>query len=244
LKAHDDDISDVKKAEYLGDILNQEGTIDDTIKSRKDKSIGKTSQIISILSSIGFGMFYMDIALMLRDSMLINGILTNSEVWYNMKEEHLRILEAADEDLMRQTLKAHSKTALEVFYLETGKIPIRFIISKRRLMYLWQILRLDEEELHKKVYNVQKLKTTKGDWYEMIESEKEKYQINLTDEEIVHMSINRLKNLVDKKINLCTFQYLKRKVESHSKSMNILNEAKDNKMNKRKQYLKENMIHK
>jgi hypothetical protein len=62
--------------------------------------------------------------------------------------------------------------------------------------------------------------------------------INLTDEEIVQMSKNRFKNLVDKKINLFAFQYLKRKAESHSKSMNILNEAKDNNMNKQKKVFK------
>ena len=58
------------------------------------------------------------------------------------------------------------------------------------------------------------------------------------------MNKNRFKNLVDKKINLFAFKCLKRKAESHSKSMNILNEAKDNNMNKRKKYLKENMFHK
>ena len=111
----------MKKAEYLGDILNQEGTIDDTIKSRKDKYIGKISQITSILSSISFEMFYIDIAMMLKDSMLINGILTNSEVWYTLKEEHFKILETADEDLMRQIFKAHSKTALKIFISKLAK---------------------------------------------------------------------------------------------------------------------------
>ena len=63
--------------------------------------------------------------------MLINGIITNAEVWYNVNEEHYKILEAADKDLFRNIFNAHSKTASELFYLETGKIPIRFVISKR-----------------------------------------------------------------------------------------------------------------
>ena len=181
LKAHDDDIKDVKSASYLGDILNEEGSIEDTIASRSDKSIGRISQITSILSSISLGMFYMDIALVIRDSMFLNGILTNSEVWYNMKDEHFKVLEAADNDLMRKIFKAHSKTACELFFLETGKIPIRYIVSKRRLMYLWHILKQKDDELIRKVYNAQKLKCTKGDWYEMIQSEKAKYEINETD---------------------------------------------------------------
>jgi hypothetical protein len=77
LKAHNETISNVKKATYLGDILNEEGTIDDTVASRKDKGVGKNSQICSILNCISLGMFFIDIAMILRDSMLINGILTN-----------------------------------------------------------------------------------------------------------------------------------------------------------------------
>ena len=84
-------MSEVSKAKYLGDILNEEGNIDDTIEDRKNKSIGRINQITSILSSISLGFFYMDIGLVFRESMLINGILTNSEVWYNVGEDHFFI---------------------------------------------------------------------------------------------------------------------------------------------------------
>jgi hypothetical protein len=63
---------DVKTASYLGDIINENGTMDDTIKSRADISIGKTSQIISILSSVSLDMFYMDIALNLWEAIFRN----------------------------------------------------------------------------------------------------------------------------------------------------------------------------
>ena len=186
LKVHENDMKEVRKAAYLGDILNE-----DTIDDRKNKSIGRVNQITSILSSISFGFFYMDIALVLRESMLLNGILTNSEVWYNVKNEHIKVLESADKDLMRKILDAHSKTATELFFLETGKIPIQFVISKRRLNYLWQILTRTNDELIKKVYTTQKVDTTKGDWFEKIENEKVKYAIDLTDEEISKMSKGR-----------------------------------------------------
>ena len=132
LKAHEENIKDVTHAVYLGDILNQEGTINDTIEDRKNKSIGKINQITTILSTISFGMFYMDTALILREAMLLNGIMTNSEVWYIVKEEHIKTLESADNELLRKVFNAHSKTAIELFFIETAKIPVRFILSKRR----------------------------------------------------------------------------------------------------------------
>ena len=111
--------------------------------------------------------------------MLVNVILTNCEVWLNVKEDYLKTLEAADNELMRKIFNAHSKTACELFFLETAKIPIRLLISKRRLMYLWHLLRRNEEELIKKVYQTQKVKTTNGDWFQMIHYEKEKYNREL-----------------------------------------------------------------
>ena len=83
----------VKSAAYLGDILNEDGNIDDTVLARKDRSIGRISQIMSILDSISLGMFYMDISLILRESMLLNGILPNTEVWYNLKDDHITLLD-------------------------------------------------------------------------------------------------------------------------------------------------------
>ena len=244
LKAHDMDIKEVKSAAYLGDILNEEGTIDDTIASRKDKSIGKNSQISSILSGMTFGMYFMDVALILRESMLLNGILTNSEVWYGVKEEHLTALESADNDLMRKIFGAHSKTATELFFIETAKLPIRFVISKRRLMYLWNILKQNQNELIRKVFNAQKLVKTKGDWFDMINKEREKYGIEETHEEISKMSKFRFKRIVDKKINSFAFQYLKEKAAKHEKSLKILKTIETKSSLKRQPYLKGNVFNK
>ena len=244
LKAHDENIKDVKSALYLGDILNQEGTMDDTIADRKNKIIGKISQIATILSSISFGMFFMDTALILREAMLLNGILTNCEVWYTVKEEHMKSLESADNDLLRKVFNAHCKTAIELFFIETAKIPIRFIFSKRRLLYLWTILKHNENELIQKVYNAQKIVQTKGDWFTMLKEERMKYGIEQTDEEISKMTKYRFKALVNKKVNCYTFKYLKQKASTHEKSLKILEGIKNDKVMKRQSYLEENVLNK
>ena len=64
---------------------------------------------------------------------MINGILFNSEVWYGVKKKEIEILESIDESYLRQMFVAHSKTAKEAFYLESGKVPLRYIIKSRRL---------------------------------------------------------------------------------------------------------------
>ena len=144
--------------------------------------------------------------------------------------------------MMRKIFNAHHTTDCEIFFLETAKIPIRFVISKRRLLYLWHILHRDESELVRKVYEVQKIKMTKGDWFEMIQNEKKKCNITLSDEEIVNTSKFKFKHLVEKKVNTYAFEYLKEKASVHSKSFKILEEVKFKSRMTRKLYFKENTL--
>ena len=50
------------------------------IRKRVGKGLGIISQIISILETVSFGMYYFEIAMTLREFMFVNGILTNSDI--------------------------------------------------------------------------------------------------------------------------------------------------------------------
>ena len=121
--------------------------------------------------------------------MFINGTLTNSECWYNVNKKHLETLESGDLMLIRKLIKGHSKTAKEAFYLETGLLPTKFIIQKRKLMFLWNILQRNENELVKKVYNTQNIIATTGDWAISVKDDRIELGITETDEEISKMPI-------------------------------------------------------
>ena len=89
-------------------------------------------------------------------------------------------------------------------------------------MYLWTILKQKDDQLIRKTYNAQQLKTTKGDWYEMVQGEKRKFSINLTDQEISQISRYKFKKIVDKNVGSYAFESLKVKASTHSKSLDIL----------------------
>ena len=106
LKAHGNTVEGVQSASYLGDVINSDCLIDDTIKFRRNKSIGIKNQFSVILNSVSFGFYYAEIAFILREALFVNGILTNSEVWYGIKRKHIATLEAADADIMRMIFGA------------------------------------------------------------------------------------------------------------------------------------------
>ena len=100
-------MKNVSQATYLGDVISETWTIDETIIQRGQKATGIISQISSILSSICLGSYNFDIALVMREAKFVNAILTNSEVWHSFQMKHIESLEKSDLELLRKILKAH-----------------------------------------------------------------------------------------------------------------------------------------
>ena len=48
----------------------------------------------------------MHIAMKLREVMVMNGILYNSEAWHGVNQSHVKTLQAIDNNLLRKFLKA------------------------------------------------------------------------------------------------------------------------------------------
>ena len=53
---------------------------------------------------------------------------------------------------------------------------------------MWNILKCSENELIKKMYNAQKVASIRNDWFKLLESERQKYDIVQTDDQISKMS--------------------------------------------------------
>ena len=49
-----------------------------------------------MLEMVSFGEHYMEIVLLLRESIFLNGILTNAEIWYSLTENQIQEFESLD----------------------------------------------------------------------------------------------------------------------------------------------------
>ena len=199
LKIHNDEMNESNKQKYLGDFIDRTGKIGSTIDDR-NKGYGMAAEIIAIVNDIPLGQFKMEIGLKLREAMLISGLLFNSEAWHNISEAEIRKFEIVDEHLLRSLVGAHAKTPLEFLYLETGSIPIRFILSCRRMIYLQTILKRSNLELTKRIYMKQKQSPTKGDFYCLVVKDFEMIGKTLNETEIMNTSKYSYKNEIKQKI--------------------------------------------
>ena len=106
LKVHNDIMHDSQKEKYLGDIVDKSGKIRNTIEDRRNKGYGTVAEILAIINEIPLGQYKMEIGLKLREAMLINGMLFNSEAWHGVTDTELRILEVVDEHLLRSLVRS------------------------------------------------------------------------------------------------------------------------------------------
>ena len=222
---------------YLGDVISTDGKNIKNVKSRVSKGKGIVSRILAILDSIPLGQFYFEVALLLRNSLLVSSMLSNSEAWYNVKQAELNLLETIDHQFLRSILKAPKSTALEMLYLELGCIPFSKIIMKRRILFAHYILNEKENSLLNRFFKTQLTNKHKKDWVTQVQNDLSKLDICQDFESLKQLKRVNLKCLLDKAIKEHAFQELTKKKENHSKVMNIKHKTLE-----MQKYLKTNKI--
>ena len=207
----------VKESKYLGDLISTDGKNHKNILERKGKGLGIVLQISQMLEEIYFGPYEIEVALTLRKSLFLNGILTNCEAWYGLTNTDVKTLEQVDESLLRKILGAPLNTPKCMLYLETGCTPINFIIISRRLMFLHYILKEDRNSIVSKVFYAQLSNPVKNDWAVTYKEDLEKLQIDLQLEDIRNLSKYSFKKIVKEKISQFAFKALTNEQRNLSK---------------------------
>ena len=138
---------------YLGDMVSVKGN-DENIKFRRKIGFQALSEMMAVLKEVAAG-FYISIGIIFRDAILVSKLLLNSEVWHGLTVKQTESLEQLDRIYLRNILKAHPKVGLECLYIDAGKMPLRYHIKFRRMMYLWQILHLEKAELVSRIFTSQ-----------------------------------------------------------------------------------------
>ena len=101
---------------YLGDLISTDAKNIKNILARKSKGQGIIKAILSKLEDIWFGTYYFEVAIMFRQSLFLNSILHNSEVWYNLNTKEIQELASVDTEVSTPTC---------MLFLKLGCIPLR-----------------------------------------------------------------------------------------------------------------------
>ena len=217
-------IEETTEEKYLGDIISNDGRNIKNIRSRIAKGKGIVSKIISILDALPLGNSYFEIGLILRDSLLTSSILCNSETWYNITKAEMELLETVVTLLLQRILNAPKSTPKEMYYLELGCIPYRNLIQKKRLMFLFYILKQDPITMIYKCFESQKNHGTSKDWVNTVVQDLKDLNIDKNFEEIKIMKKHDFRRIVLQSIKKKAMQHLEDRKSQHSKVKHLKHE--------------------
>ena len=91
---------------YLGDLISKDGKNTKNIKARIRKGTGIVEKIMTMLEGIPFGKFYFEIAIILRNSLLISSLLCNSEAWYKLDKRRFEFTGNCRYTLVKKSVKS------------------------------------------------------------------------------------------------------------------------------------------
>ena len=199
----------VEKDKYVGDIITNDSKHTKNVMTRRSKGMGVIGEIICILDGLTLGSHYFSTAMMMRQSMLVQVLLSNSETWLRLTKNDLSKLESVDRMFFRRIFQVPNSTPLSFLYLETGSVPLRFIMKMRRVMYLHHILTRREDALITRTFWAQVQQPAKGDWCIVVREDLDAIGLGyLSYEDIRNMEEEALRMLLQIKVRETAFTKL------------------------------------
>ena len=189
-------------------MISCDGSNTENVTARVQRGYGTVKDIVRMLDRMCLGPFMYQKAVVLRNSMLVGTLLSCSEAWYNITEKELVQLEQVDKYLWCNLLEVARTVPYDLICLELGLEPIRFIIMRRRLMYLQHIMKQKETSLIKNFFLTQMKSLKKKDWGKTIIEDLKYLEINITYTQIEHIPIETFKNMVKNQIKYKSLKYL------------------------------------
>ena len=143
---------------------------------------------MNLLKQVSFGHHYVEIALLLRQSLFLGSILNNVEVMYGMTKTDMLEFDNLDILLLRRILNSPSSTPKESYYLELGISPPSILIKSKRINYLHYLLKKRSSEMLSMFFNAQRRNPCKGDWINSVKQDLVDFGIAFDTENIINTS--------------------------------------------------------
>ena len=213
-------MEEVSEWVYLGCVISNQANNLGQIRNVKNKSIGTIRKIFGYLVQMKLGNYYFECSLIFDNVILRSSILYASETLYNLTETETRQIERIEESYLRQVMKTGRTCPLSEIYLSVGQRPVRYEITRRRLLFLKYILNQDENSITNIFLNIQLKHKRSGDWVSNCQKDIESLKLYMSFQQIKEMKITEFKKVLFKRINEHAFSYLMSKRKS--KGTNII----------------------
>ena len=167
------------------------------------------------------GHYYFRTAIILHESLLVNGVMTSSEAWHNLTSTDMNELMKIDKMFGQTLFSTPFSTPATSYFLELGILPLSSILKGRRLNFLKYLVSQDSSSMLYKVFWIQWSESNAGDLAHQMKQDLMDLEIDCSLCEIKSISKNKFKKLVKKKLTEFTFKQLLKQAGIYSKLKNL-----------------------
>ena len=166
-------------------------------------------KIKNALIKRSYGNYSFKSALLMREALLIGGLLSNAETWTNITQSNILKLTQPDKKLHRALLSTTGNPSKVFICSELRVIPERYAIMKKKLMnFLHYILNESMTSIVRQVYDTQKVDSRKGDFFNLVQKDFKECNIKMTDKEIKAYSKRTMKIFITQTVKEKAFSDL------------------------------------
>ena len=214
-------MKNVHNKKYLGSIISNDMGNKINIVEKTNRGVGIVNKIRTTLIERPYGKYTYKAAALMREGLLLSSMLNNSESWIDITKQDIEKLEKPDKILIRSILGSQGNPSTVFMYLELGFLPVKYVIMKKRLNFLKYILNENMNTMLRKVYEVLKTDSRKGDFVDLVQHDLNDLEIELSENEIQNTTKVQWKRFINIKVKEAAFQYLIAENNEKSKTKHI-----------------------
>ena len=210
----------VQKIVYLGDVVNSKGSNSDLIADRIQRGKSAMIRTEALVRETRLGVYTISVHLLLYQSLFISAMTFNSQAWSNVKVSEINELEKLQLKCLKKILQVPTSTPNSFTFLEFGQLPVRYILHRNQLTFLYHIVHLDDNDPVKRMWESQRRLKGEKNWWFAVEISMQKYGITLED--VNSKSKDSFKNYIKKKIREEALSDLGKECASKSKTKHLV----------------------
>ena len=160
---------------YLGEVINEKGTNDDTIKKKERKAKSVTLAIQKLSHKAGF--MRNSVAEKLIKTTLLPILTYGTETWPKMSKREEQEMEKIQKDALYQIYGMKRSTPYEAFLSEIGVLTINNQIKIKKLMLFFDLKHSDDSRIAKQILLEQERKESESSWWGQIQEITNEFEI-------------------------------------------------------------------
>ena len=212
-------IPEVKCTRSLGDMVNEKGNNKDLVEDKVQKAKAAMINCISMCNEVTLGLFFIESANVLYESVFMATLLSNCQTWRNLSNDDYRKLQTTQLRYLKRIMQAPLSTPNLFVYLEFGALPAKYVIQIRQLTFLRHILGLEDHDPVRLTHEAQKLLPYEKNWTNEVLPLLQVYQ--LSEYDIADMSVEAWKHLVKSKVSQVAFDELTTQIKDKTKTKHL-----------------------